>query len=106
MKNNRTAAVNRMLVDFGTEVVQIYKNLVFEQKEFILSKRLLKSGTVIEAYYSLGNIKQSYVKAVETNLWMQLLLCGNYCRENQINCEIRNASLELKKLICELEKLM
>ena len=34
---------------FSVRIVNIYKNLIFEKKEFLLSKQLLRSATSIDA---------------------------------------------------------
>ncbi len=45
-------AVQKTLFDFGIEIIELYKILVFHEKEFIFSKRLLKAGTGIGFEYN------------------------------------------------------
>jgi len=69
---------------FAIRMVKCYKYLTTEQKEFILSKQLLKSGTSIGAnveeaiggqsekdFYSKMSI--AYKEARETHYWLRLL---------------------------------
>jgi len=69
---------------FAIRTVKCYKYLTTEQKEFILSKQLLKSGTSIGAnveeaiggqsekdFYSKMSI--AYKEARETHYWLRLL---------------------------------
>lgn len=74
---------------FAVEIVNIYKHIVINEKEFILSKQCLKSGTsigaiVFESLYS--NSKADFIsklsiglkEANETNYWLRLLKETNY----------------------------
>jgi four helix bundle protein len=44
---------------FALRIVKAYKYLVFEQKEFVLSKQLIRSGTSIGANIAEANQAQS-----------------------------------------------
>lgn len=91
---------------FALRTVNLYKHLSFDQREFVLSKQVLRSGTSIGANIAEGNQAQSksdfvhklaiaLKEAVETEYWLQLLRDSEYisfpqadsliadCRERQ-----------------------
>jgi len=69
---------------FALLIIKIYKKLISEHKEFVLSKQLLKSGTSIGANIEeadggiskkefIVKVQISYKEAKETMYWLQLL---------------------------------
>lgn len=69
--------------DFGLEIIALYRNLI-KEKEFIISKQLLKSGTSIGANVEEATAAQSRKdfiskmsiaskEARETKYWLRLL---------------------------------
>jgi four helix bundle protein len=91
---------------FSLEIIKTYKVLVFKEKEFILSKQLLRSGTSIGAnieeaigaqstrdFYAKLSI--SYKEARETRYWIRLMRDSN-----QLNSETA------KKLIEDCDELL
>jgi four helix bundle protein len=69
---------------FAIRNVNLYKNLVCEQKEFVLSKQVLRSGTAVGALVSEARYAQSkkdfisklsiaLKEAHETEYWLRLL---------------------------------
>ncbi len=69
---------------FAVDIVNLYKSIVKEKKEFVLSRQLLKSGTSIGANieeaqggYSKKDFKAklsiSYKEARETIYWLKLI---------------------------------
>ena len=92
--------------DFAVRVVNLYKYLCSEKKEFILSKQLLKSGTSIGANVSEGEKAQSkadfYTKmtialkeANETDYWLRLMYATEYLTEQ----EFESLSKDNKEII-------
>ena len=78
---------------FALRVVNLYKYLVKQEKEFILSKQLLKSGTSIGANVEeaigaqskkdfLSKISIAYKEARETRYWLKLLFASHYILES------------------------
>ena len=80
--------------DFAVQVVNLYKSIVGQHQEYVLSRQLLKSGTSIGAnvceaifaqsrkdFVSKMNIalKESY----ETEYWLELLYGTGYIDEHQ-----------------------
>ncbi|MBN2015635.1 four helix bundle protein [Candidatus Dojkabacteria bacterium] len=80
--------------DFSLKIIDLYKFLAFEKKEYVLSKQILKSGTSIGANVeeSIGgqSIKDFYAKlfiaykeARETRYWLKLIYKSEYlCKED------------------------
>jgi len=72
-----------MTFDFALQMIHLYKQLI-EQKEFVLSKQLLRSGTSIGANVEeavAGQTKKDFIakmaiaskEARETRYWLRLL---------------------------------
>ena len=81
MKEN---IVQQKSFSFAIRIVNLYKYLVSEKKEFVLSKQLLRSGTSIGANVEesiggqsekdfLSKLSISYKEARETIYWLKLL---------------------------------
>jgi len=101
---------------FAIRIVKCYKHLTTEQKEFVLSKQLLRSGTSIGAnveeaiggqsekdFFSKMSI--AYKEARETHYWLRLL------RDTELLDEAISKSLlvdneEILKLIGSIIKTM
>lgn len=89
-------AVETKSFDFSVRVVNLYRFLTEEKKEFVLSKQILRSGTGIGANVSEGEKGQSkadfYSKmsialkeANETYYWLRLLNATGYINETQFS---------------------
>ncbi|MBV9216709.1 MAG: four helix bundle protein [Acidobacteria bacterium] len=74
---------------FALRIINAYKHLVTENKEYILSKQLLRSGTSIGANVAEANQAQSrpdfisklgiaLKETVETEYWLSLLQDADY----------------------------
>jgi len=74
---------------FALRTVKLYKYLAFEQKEFILSKQILKSGTSVGANVEeacsaqskkefIAKLNISLKEGKETHYWLRLLHFGEY----------------------------
>ena len=79
---------------FALRIVKVYKYLLSEQKEFVLSKQLLRSGTSIGANVAEANQARSrpdfvsklsiaLKEAVETENWLNLLADSEYLTSEQ-----------------------
>jgi len=90
MKSNNV--VESKSFDFAVRVVNLYKYLTNEKKEFVLSKQLLRSGTSIGANICESQKAQSipdfasklYIalkEANETYYWIRLLYKTEYLTE-------------------------
>ncbi len=83
--------------EFSVQVIELYKFLQFEKKEYVLGKQLLRSGTSIGANVEEATAAQSkkdfiakmsiaLKEARETNYWLRLLKrTGFIKKDNLIN---------------------
>ncbi len=94
---------------FAIRVVNLYRYLVEEKKEFVLSKQVLRSGTSIGANVEEavgGQSKKDFVakfsiackEARETNYWIRLLRDTGYLEPNQSGSLLADLD-ELLKII-------
>ena len=97
---------------FALRIVKAYKYLINDQKEYILSKQLLRSGTAIgalvrEAEYGestsdfIHKLKISLKEANETQYWLELLKDSQFIDENAFT-SINNECIELLKLLTSI----
>jgi four helix bundle protein len=99
MKNS---IISQKSFDFALQMVEVYRYLVAEKKEFVLSRQLLRSGTAIgaltrEAEHAesradfLHEMSIALKEANETAYWLLLLDRSNYFGPAQesvlFNCE-------------------
>lgn len=95
--------------EFALRIVRLYKHLVFEKKEFVLSKQLLRSGTSIganvsEAVYAqtVSDLITKYSIALkeanESRYWMILLVKGDYVQKENL--------ADLHELLTEIIKIL
>jgi four helix bundle protein len=86
---NKENPVIKKSYDFALDVIKLYKFLVERQKEFVLSKQLLRSGTSIGANIReaidgqskpdfLSKMNISLKEARESLYWIDLLAGSNY----------------------------
>ena len=103
MKEN--ASVEKSF-EFAVRIVKLYKYLVKEHKEFVLSKQLLRCGTSIGANVAEAQRGQSKAdfaakmsialkEANETEYWLKLLYRTDYLSELQYN----SMNADVKELI-------
>lgn len=97
---------------FSIQIVNTYKKLVAQTKEYTLSKQLLRSGTSIGANieesqgsYSrkefTSKMKIAYKECLETIYWLRLLSDTNYLEKNVSDQLLANC-VELKKLLSSI----
>ena len=94
---------------FALKIVATYKALQDEQREFVLSRQLLRSGTSIGANTEeaigaqskrdfLSKISIAYKEARETNYWLRLLRDSKLLEEEQANKLIADSE-ELNRMM-------
>lgn len=99
---------------FAVKIVELYKYLVEEKKEYTLCKQLLRSGTSIGAnieeaiggqskkdFYAKLTI--SYKEARESKYWLRLLTDTNYLEKEKSKTLINDCE-ELLKIIGSIQK--
>jgi four helix bundle protein len=100
--------------DFALRVIKAYKFLNKEQKEFVLSKQLLRSGTAIgalvrEAEYAqsipnfVNKLSIALKEANETEYWFMLLKDSDYISEDVYSSIIDDCIELIRLLISSIE---
>jgi four helix bundle protein len=90
--------------DFSLSIIEIYKSMI-EQKEFVLSKQLLRSGTSIGANVNealAGFSKKDFIfkmsvaskESRETHYWLDLIE-----RSQIVNVDLKNILIDCDELI-------
>ena len=99
---------------FALRMIKAYKYLTQEQREFVLSKQVLRSGTAIGALVKEAEHAQSLAdftnkmnialkEANETEYWLMLLKDSEYI-DKQSYISIHNDCSELIKLLASIVK--
>ena len=98
---------------FAIRMVNLYKYLCEEKKEFILSKQILRSGTSIGANIEesiggqsdrdfLTKVTIAYKEARETIYWLKLLLATDYITKEQSDSLLKDAE-EICKILGKIQ---
>ena len=99
---------------FALRIIKLYKHLIGNQKEYVLSKQVLRSGTSIGALVKEAEHAQSKAdfinkmnvalkEANETEYWLMLLRDSDYLDEKSF-VSIYADSSELIKLLASIVK--
>ena len=97
---------------YSNRIIRLYKYLKDVEKEFILSKQLLRSGTSIGANIAESHSAQSSAdfihklevalkEAKETHYWLEKLLVGEYINEVGYK-SMSNDNVEIIKLLTSI----
>ena len=111
MKSN---VVVQKSFEFAVRIVNLYKYLTLEQKEYTMSKQLLRCGTSIGANVSEAQRGQSRAdfkakmcialkEANETEYWLRLLNRTDYIKQSQFDSIYTDADelISLLTAICK-----
>jgi four helix bundle protein len=109
MHEKRENALKDKSFAFAIEVVMLCKDLVANQKEFILSKQLLRSGTAVGALVREAQNAESKAdfahklgiaqkECDETIYWLELLFETKYLQETNF-LELKGKAEELLRII-------
>ena len=99
---------------FALRAIKLYKYLIYEKKEYVLSKQLLRSGTSIGALIKEGEHAQSkpdflnkmnvaLKEANEAEYWIELLRDSEYLTAAESLSILEDAS-ELIRLLASIVK--
>lgn len=99
---------------FAVRIVNLYKYLCDDKKEFVLSKQLLRSGTSIGANIAESEcavskkdfVNKIYIalkECVETIYWLDLLYATDYIEEKAYE-SIQKDCEELRKMMSSITK--
>lgn len=100
--------------DFAVRIVNLYKYLTTDKKEYIMSKQVLRSGTSIGANIKealQGQSKKDYLskmnialkEASETEYWLELLIATNYIDKNHSSSILQDC-VEINKMLIAIVK--
>ena len=100
--------------NFAIRIVNAYKYLIEEKKEFVLSKQLLKSGTSIGANIAEANgaisssdfsakISIAYKETLETKYWLSLLKDTGYIDQKSFD-SIHDDADEIARILFSILK--
>ena len=106
---NRENTAKNKSKRFAVRIVNLYKYLCEEKKEYVLSKQVLRSGTSIganlaESEYAVSDkdfLSKVYIalkENAETLFWLELLFQTEYLTEAEFN-SINEEALELLKIL-------
>ena len=102
--------------DLAIEIVVLYKKITSEQKEFVLTKQILRSDTSIGANVTKAvaaiskadfrsKISIAHKEACETEYWLKLMFKSNYIDEKTFNSifdQTREVNNILSKILISL----
>ena len=100
---------------FSVRIVNLYKYLCSEKKEYVLSKQLLRSGTSIGANVNEAQSKNDFIskmsiaskEARETKYWIELLISTDYLKDKESYVESLKFEIdEIVKLLSSIVKSM
>lgn len=97
---------------FALSIITLYKILISEKKEFVLSKQLLRSGTSIGANVEealAGSSKADFINKInisakenrETSYWLRLLKDSGYV-EDEVFTELHSECLEMQRIFSSI----
>ena len=106
--------LHKKTLDFAVRIVNFYKYLTNDKKEYVISKQILRSGTSIGANvkeairgYSKAEFTQkmgiSLKEASESEFWIELLRDTEYITEQQADSMLTDCR-ELIKLLISIIK--
>ena len=93
MKEN---IIKEKTYSFSLQIIKVYKKLTREEKEFVLSKQLLRSATSIGANIEeadggiskkefIARVQISYKEAKESIYWLRLLHDSDYINNSDFD---------------------
>ena len=99
---------------FAVRIIQLYKYMYENKKEFVMSKQILRSGTSIGANIAeaecafrkkdfLAKMYIAFKECSETKYWLELLYKTEYLSKEQYN-SIDSDCTELLKLLSSITK--
>lgn len=110
----KKSTVKEKSFNFAIRIVKLYKYLMEEKKEFVLSKQILKSGTSIGANINeaqQGQSKKDFLmkmnislkECTETKYWIELLSATEYINQEQKESIIKDC-IEIEKMLTSIVK--
>jgi four helix bundle protein len=100
--------------NFAIRIVELYKYLKDNKREFTLSRQILRSGTSIGANVEeaiggqskkdfISKLSIAYKESRETNYWLRILRDTNFITDKEFN-SVTNDLNEVQKLLVSIIK--
>lgn len=100
--------------NLALRIIKLYKYLVQEKKEYIISKQIMRSGTSIGANVAealeaqskkdfIAKMSISLKEANETKYWLRLLIASEYIDDKSGN-NLKNETIEIIKILTAILK--
>ncbi len=100
--------------EFAVDIVNLYKELAYNKKEYVMSRQLLKSGTSIganirEAEFAqskpdfISKMSISLKEANETDYWLDLLHATGFLNKTEFDV-FKHKSQEMLRLLVSIVK--
>lgn len=94
--SDKKGAISKLSFEFAIAVVDFYKHLIGQEKEYVMSKQLLRSGTGVGALVREAQNAESKAdfihklgiaqkECAESQYWLELLKATGYMNPNQFN---------------------
>ena len=114
-EEKQSMRIHDLTFDFAKRIVALYRSLRFSNKDDVISKQILKSGTSIGAnlYESkypqsdadyLSKVNIALKEASETEFWLKLLKDSSYITETEADSLIKDCTRIIKILISIVKK--
>ena len=111
---NKENIIKEKTMAFSIRIVNLYKFLCRQKKEFVLSKQILRSGTSIGAnvaesgcsYSKKEFLAKNYIafkECAETKYWLELLYKTDFLNEDEYTSFLRDCD-ELYKILAAITK--
>ncbi|MGM0587462.1 MAG: four helix bundle protein [Bacteroidota bacterium] len=112
MRRDKENIIQQKSFDFALKIVDLYKVLVHQKKEFVMSKQLLRSGTSVGANVEeaigaqskadfIHKLSISYKEARETSFWIKLLNKSSYI-DDQVYKELKQDCDEVLRILTSI----
>ena len=99
---------------FAIRIINLYKHLRFNKKEFVLSKQILRSGTSIGANVAesqqaqsradfLSKLNIALKETAETKYWLRLLVETDYITNSEFDSIFMDC-VEIEKILSSIVK--
>ena len=100
--------------DFAVKTVRLYKKIIKEEKEYVLPKQFLRSGTSIGANVAEANgaistadfsskVSIAYKESLETKFWLRLFEATDYIEKEEF-IEMFGKADELSRIMYSILK--
>lgn len=112
MRFEENSIIYNKSFSFAIEIINLYKYLTTEKKEFIMSKQLLRCGTSIGANISesfnaqskkdlISKLYISLKEAGECEYWLKLLVASNILDISSV-ASIQKSLIEIIKILSKI----